>query len=183
MLEINVRADDQELYDDETSTFYYVTKKVQLEHSLLSVSKWESKYKKPFLSDLPDHAKTDDETFAYIRMMVLGDITEDLFERLLTYNLKEVQEYIGDAQTATTISDNKKGSRSSELVTSELIYYWMFTQTIPKECEQWHLNRLITLIRVFAAKQSKPEKQSRSEIAARNRSLNAQRRNQMKSKG
>lgn len=183
MLEIDVRINNTEMYDEETSTFFYETTPVRLEHSLLTVSAWEAKYKKPFLSDLEAHAKSDEETVDYIRMMLLGSYPEELFVNLITYNLKEVQSYIGDSQTATTVNDSRKSQANSEMVTSELIYYWMFSSQIPKECETWHLNRLITLIRVFAAKQSKPEKKSASEIAARNRSLNAQRRAQLKTKG
>lgn len=183
MLEIEVRVNDVELFNETTSEFFYETTTVQLEHSLLTVSAWEAKYKKPFLSDLESHAKTNEETVDYIRMMLLGSYPEEIFLNLIRHNLKEVQEYIADAQTATTVNEPKNGPRSSEIVTSELIYYWMFSSQIPKECETWHLNRLITLIRVFAAKQSKPEKRSAAEIAAHNRSLNAQRRAQLKTKG
>lgn len=183
MLEIDVRINDKEMFDDSTSTFFYETTPVRLEHSLLTVAAWEAKYKKPFLSDLEIHAKSDEETVDYIHMMLLGVYPEEIFVNLITHNLKEVQEYIGDSQTATTVNETKKSTPSSELVTSELIYYWMFSSQIPKECETWHLNRLITLIRVFAAKQAKPEKKSASEIASRNRSLNAQRRAQLKTKG
>lgn len=182
MLVVNVRT-GEELFNDDTQEFIYPKTPVRLEHSLLSVSDWEAKYKKAFLSDLPVHAKTDEETIDYIRLMVLDDIDEDLFLRLITYNIAEVQEYIADPQTATTIAENKKAPASKEVITSEIIYYWMFSSQIPKECESWHLQRLITLIRVFSVKQAKPEKQSHSDIAARNRALNAERRSKMKSKG
>lgn len=182
MLELDVRIDD-ELFDNKTQKFFYKTERVRLEHSLLTVSRWEAKYKKAFLSDLPAHAKTEAETLDYIRMMVLDDITEDLFQSIITNNIAEVNEYISDPQTATTIVENKNQSKSSEVITSEVIYYWMFSSQIPKECEQWHLHRLITLIRVFSAKQAKPEKRSPQEVAARNRALNAERRAKMNSKG
>lgn len=183
MLEIDVRINDVELFDEERNLFFYDSVRVRLEHSLRTISLWEAKYKKPFLSDLEPHRKTEEETTDYIRMMILDDISEDLFLNLIRHNLIEVQNYIGDEQTATTIRETKKPKKTSEIITSELIYYWMFSATIPKECETWHLNRLITLIRVFSAKQGKDEKMTPAEIAAQNRMLNEQRRAKYKTKG
>lgn len=184
MLIVDVRTDNEEFYNQDTKQFFYKTTPVRLEHSLYTVSLWEAKYKKPFLSDLPKYAKTDAETADYIRLMVLDDITPEMYESILKHNLSEIQEYIADSQTATTVADtDKKQGRSSEIITSELIYYWMFSAQIPKDCEHWHIQRLITLIRVFAAKQEKPKKMSPGEIAARNRDLNAKRLKQMNTKG
>ena len=171
-------------YNDSTKEFEHETYPVELEHSLLTVSRWEALYKKPFLSDLPEHAKTEEETIDYIRMMVLDqDLPITIFDKLIRNNLIEIQEYISDSQTATTINELGKKSSKQEIVTSEVIYYWMFSNQIDKECENWHLNRLITLIRVFAAKGAKPEKMSKSEIIAQNRALNAKRKAKYKTKG
>lgn len=171
-------------YNDSTKEIVYETYPVELEHSLLTISRWEATYKKPFLSDLPEHEKTEEETIDYIRMMVVDqDLPIAIFESLVRNNLIEVQNYISDTQTATTIKEFGKKSARSEIITSEVIYYWMFSNQIDKECETWHLNRLITLIRVFAAKSAKPEKMSKSDVIAQNRALNAQRRAKMNTKG
>ena len=171
-------------FNDSTNEFEHETYPVELEHSLLTVSRWEALYKKPFLSDLPEHEKTEEETIDYIRMMVIDqDLPITIFEKLVRNNLTEIQAYISDTQTATTIKEIGRKSGRSEVITSEVIYYWMFSNRIDKECEEWHLNRLITLIRVFAAKSAKPEKMSKSDIIAQNRALNAQRRAKMKTKG
>lgn len=183
LLNLKVRINDVELYDENTKTFFFETIDVSLEHSLFTMSLWEAKYKKPFLSDAKDHEKTQDELLDYIRMMVIGEISDAILDNLMQDHNGEVQEYITDSQTATTITERKKAKPNSEMVTSELVYYWMFSNQIPKECEHWHLNRLITLIRVFSAKNSEPEKMAPNEVAARNRALNAQRRAKSKSKG
>lgn len=183
MLTVHVKTGTS-MFNEETNEIIADTVPVVLEHSLLTLSEWEAKYKKPFLSDLPEHAKTEEETIDYIRMMVLDQsLPVAIFNKLIQHNLKEIQEYIGDENTATVIRDSKKGRKSSEIATSEVIYYWMFSNQIDKSCESWNLNRLITLIRVFAAKSEKPEKMSKSELAARNRALNAQRRAKYNTRG
>lgn len=183
MLTVHVKAGTS-MFNEETNEIIVDTVPVVLEHSLLTLSEWEAKYKKPFLSDLPEHTKTEEETIDYIRMMVLDQtLPVAIFESLVRNNLIEVQNYISDTQTATTIKEFGKKSARSEIITSEVIYYWMFSNQIDKECETWHLNRLITLIRVFAAKSEKPEKMSKSELAARNRALNAQRRAKYNTRG
>lgn len=186
MLKLTVPSEVQEVYNEKTSKFQQITVDavpVTLEHSLHTVSMWEAKYKKPFMSDLESHKKTDDEMTDYVRMMVLDEISDAIFTNLLQYNLKEVNDYIADPHTATTVKERKQNSGVDEMVTAEVIYYWMFSSQIPLECEHWHLNKLMMLIRVFAAKNAKPEKMSTADIAARNRELNAQRRAKMKSKG
>lgn len=169
-------------FDENTGEFVEETQTVYFEHSLLSVAKWEEKYEKPFLVD--NDEKTPDEVLDYIDMMVVENNVEgDLLPKLSQKNITELQEYISKKATATWFRETNKKSRSSEVVTSELIYYWMFSYKIPKECETWHLNRLLTLIRVFGAKNEKPKKMSGSEISARNRSLNEQRKAQLATKG
>src|SRR5699024_957782 len=180
MLTLNLASPSAgEVYDEETSQFRPAkTIRVELEHSLLAVSKWEEKYEKPFLSETSDH--TEEEILDYLRMMVVTPGVDDTtFDYLTTDDVRSIQEYITKTATATTIRESKN-TQQRQIITSELIYYWMFSLGIPKECESWNLNRLLMLIRVFNAKQeeSDPKNQksmSQAEIMARNRALNAKR--------
>lgn len=170
-----------ELFDEETSTIVDIPElRVRLEHNLLSVSKWEGKYKKPFLSS----EKSNEEILDYINMMSLDDLDEDFSWRLTPKQLEKVQEYLNDAQTATVIT-NTKGGISRAIITSEVIYYWMTAFSIPFECETWPLNRLITLVRVCEAKSQDPKKTRMrlNEVYRQNEDLNAQRRKMSGSRG
>jgi len=153
---------------------------LHLEHSLLSLSKWESIHEKPFLEKT---SKTPEEILSYIRCMLLGEIPrEEILQQLSEENVEQINVYINRKMSATWFSD-LGAPQSREIITSELIYYWMTVFHIPFECETWHLNRLFTLIRICNVKQSKPQKMSRAEIAKRNRELNAQRKAQLGTKG
>lgn len=180
MLTINVKG--SELFDEETSSFSTVGDiEIDLEHSLLSVSKWESKYKKPFLTS---EKKTSEETYYYIQAMIMTpNYPIDTLLRLSEENLKEINDYIESSQSATTFGEMPETRVKGETITSELIYYWMVAFNIPFTCEQWHLNRLLALIRICNIKNSKPKKMSKSEIAARNRELNARRRMELGTSG
>lgn len=158
------------------------TQTLQLEHSLISLSKWESKWHKPFLST---KEMTDEETLDYIKCMTLTkNVKPDVYNHITRENMNEVVNYISDPMTATTFYKDNKGANNRETVTSELIYYWMIASNIPFDpCRKWHLNRLITLIRVCGIKNTPPKKRSRREIMSRNAALNASRRQQMNSKG
>lgn len=172
-----------ELYNKETREFFTQGDVVlELEHSLVSLSKWELIYKKPFLSN---DDKTREETIAYIKTMVLTpDVPEEVFTRLSQENIEDINTYITDPMTATTFRSDAKNRRSgTQVVTNELIYYWMVALNIPMECQNWHLNRLLTLIRVINEKNAPAKKMSRQEIAERNRQLNAERRAKYNSKG
>lgn len=184
MLEIIVPK--QELFDDSKQEFVELpTVTIQLEHSLVSLSKWESKWEKPFLDD---RKKTDAESVDYVRCMVTTkNYDPAVLSRLDSDQVEQISEYIDAKMTATWFNEPKsKPTGKKEVVTAELIYYWMISLTIPFECQHWHLNRLLTLVKVCNEK-NKPEKDrrkmSRSELASRNRELNAQRRAQMKSSG
>lgn len=166
----------QEFFDEETQEFYEVPETVlQLEHSLVSLSKWESKFKKPFLND---SEKTNEELLAYVGHMIVSDFFD--YRVLLSLNnshMEAINEYINSPESATTFGEMPKTQkRRGEVITSELIYYWLVAFNIPFECETWHLNRLFALIRICNIKNSPPKKMSRHEIASRNRELNAARR-------
>lgn len=156
------------------------TQTLQLEHSLISLSKWESKWCKPFLSA---EQKTTEEVVDYIKFMTLNSVDPDVYMHLTAENFKQIDAYINAPMTATTFSENKQGKANREVITSELIYYWMVALNIPFECQKWHLNRLLTLVRVCNIKNQPPKKRSRRETASNYAALNAARRKQMNSKG
>jgi hypothetical protein len=173
---------EDELFDEETNTFQTVNDSViEFEHSLISLSKWESEYKKPFLSS---EKKTPEEILGYLKAMIVSDDTDpDVLYRLPTAAIEKIQEYIDSSQSATTFGMMPERRGPGEVITSELIYYWMVAFNIPFECQHWHLNRLFSLIRICNIKNSKPEKMSRSELAQRNAALNAKRRAELGTKG
>ena len=183
MLQLTIPALKTEDWDASKEEFIYHTvdkdRTICLEHSLISLSKWESKWCKPFISS----EKTDEEFLDYIKCMTLTqNVPSDIYDRLSVENINEVMKYINAPMTATTFSKyNQKPNR--EVITSELIYYWMITLNIPVEFEKWHINRLITLIRICEIKNSQPKKQSKREIMSRNAALNAARRKQLHTKG
>lgn len=171
-----------ERWDDDKEEFVYDKPIVlQLEHSLVSLSKWEAKWHKPYLSPEPH---TREETLDYIRCMTITqNVPKDTYQKLTTKHFKEVNDYINDSMTATWFSKQQKQSTSSEQVTSELIYYWMVSFGIPFECQKWHLNRLLTLIRVCSLKNQKPEKMSKEAILRQNDAINRARRQKYRTKG
>ena len=184
MLQIIVPATEYELFDENTYEFINVKTKeqvLQLEHSLISLSKWESKWCKPFLTK---EQKTKEETLDYIRCMTLNSVSPDVYKHLTKENLEDIEKYINSPMTATTVNDGESGSKvGGEQVTSELVYYWMVALNIPFECQKWHLNRLIMLIRVCNVKNKPPKKMSKREIMSRNAALNAKRRQKHNTRG
>lgn len=170
-----------EQWDEEKQEFIYPkVQKLQLEHSLLSISKWESKWCKPFLSK---QEKTSEETLDYIKCMTLTSPNPDVYSYLTVPMVDKISQYINAPMTAKKFSENGPAKRSQEQITSELIYYQMIALHIPFECQKWHLNRLLTLIRVCAIKSQPPKKMSTREVMRRNTTLNAARRKKFKTKG
>ena len=171
-----------EMWDEVNEKFVDSKEQVlQLEHSLVSLSKWESKWCKPFLSK---ENKTFEETIDYIRCMTINqNIQDEVYNCLTGENIREINEYISAPMTATRFSNDVMGKGSREQITSELIYYWMIALNIPFECQKWHINRLLTLIRVCNIKNHPSKKMSRREIMSRNTALNAARRKKLRTNG
>lgn len=180
MLTITVPA--RELYDEKQNLFYTIKEqKLQLEHSLVSLSKWESKWHKPFLSQ---QEKTEEEMLDYIRCMTITqNVKPETYLCLTDINMQQIEDYINDPMTATTFSDHENKKFGREIITAEIIYYWMIALNIPPQYEKWHLNRLITQIKVCNIKNQPPKKMSRRETMSRNAALNASRRKRLNTKG
>lgn len=179
---LTITIPEMEMFDEKTQEFFTLKgQTLQLEHSLVSLSKWESKWCKPFLSK---ENKTAEETIDYIRCMTITqNVDPNIYKRLNSSNIKDINSYIEAPMTATTFYDNQQKGRSKETITSELIYYWMITLNIPMECQRWHLNRLLTLVRVCNVKNNPPKKMSKRELMSRNAALNAARKKQLNTKG
>lgn len=181
MLDITIPA--TELFIPLKNEFMEIAEqKIVLEHSLVSVSKWEAKWHKPFIN--PGYQMTLDELYSYIECMCVTKNVPATSLRLITpTDIERIKEYINDPMTATTITTNSSKKKNGKFITNEEIYYMMFSYQIPKECEKWHLNRLMTLLEVFAAKNSSDQKMSKAEIYKQNAQLNAARRAKWNSKG
>lgn len=170
---------EQTIWDEKDERFIQIPSyELELEHSLLAISKWESKWNKPFLTDDP---KSDEEFRDYIRCMSLDEeIPYEAYAYLNVNQLHEINKYIESPMTATTIHDSSNNSPKREIITAELVYYWMISLRIPFECERWHFNRLMTLIRVCGIKNSPDKKMSDDEVMARQKRINAARRKNKK---
>lgn len=176
-------------FDETTGQFIEILKptELKLEHSLVSLDKWESKYHKPFIAS--SKSMTDEETLYYIKCMTITqNVKDETYEHLSVQNLKEIREYIDDPMTATWITDIGKKSGKKEIITSELIYYWMIALNIPfNPCQKWHVNKLLTLIRVCNAKNEETnpnkKKKSQSQMVADAVAINKARREKYNSNG
>ena len=180
MLQITIPG--AEYFDDAKQEFVYEKEQtLQLEHSLVSLSKWESKWKKAFLSGKD---KSYEETLDYIKCMTITkNVNPSVYSRLTNENLEQINSYISDPMTATYFSKDETKKNSREVVTSELIYHWMIAMNVPPEYQKWHLNRLLSLIRVCEIKNAPPKKMGRKELMSRNAALNAARRKRLNTRG
>ena len=185
MLKLTVSGEEQ--WDEEKEEFIPSLSPVTLilEHSLISLSKWESKWHKPYLSTKLNREQTID----YIRCMTINNVDDVVYDYITDSQLNEIADYISNPMTATWFTDektgmpHKQGRMKGEVVTAEIVYYWMISGNIPVEFEKWHLNRLLTLIRVIGEKNQPPKKMSRTDIARQYAQLNAQRRAKLGTKG
>lgn len=182
MLELTIPS--TEYYNSKTEEFIDIPgRKIRLEHSLVSLSKWESIWEKPFLGG---ERKSNEELRDYIRCMSLDDISDNHLSTLVNSRLKEIEKYIESKMTATWFSEAKvpgQAAPKKETLTAEILYYYMIAQNIPMECQHWHLNRLITLIKVCALRNQPPKKMDRKTSIDHIRSLNQARRAQYNTKG
>lgn len=179
---LKLKIPKNEFWDSKNRQFVYVDEQIlELEHSLVSLTKWEQRYHKPFLSS----EKSTEETLYYVKCMLLNPESVDpsSLAFLTDDNLKQINNYINDPMTATTIKEKKKGRHNNQIVTSELIYYWMTALQIPLDFENRHLNTLLTLVRVCSIKNAPPEKMSKKDIYERNRAVNEARKAKLKTKG
>ena len=176
-----ITVPEVEVWNEKNQEFHVIKEqKLKLEHSLVSISKWESKWKQIFFSKTP---KTYEQTIDYIKCMTITqNVNPEVYSVLTNENIEDINEYIQDPMSATTFSDNSNVP-NREIISSELIYYWMIAMNIPMECQKWHINRLLTLIRICGIKNQPNKKMSRSKILSRNAALNAARRQKLKSKG
>lgn len=181
MLEITIPI-SPEGWDEEQQMF--VDPKIQtlqLEHSLVALSKWESKWHKPFLSK---KELTTEETLDYIRCMTLTkNVSPEVYNHITQDNMNAVLDYISNPMTATTFGEDKTGKPNRKIVTAEVIYYWMFSYGIPYECRTWHLKQLLTLVRVFYEENKPPKKRSQMNLASDYAARNAARRKRLNTKG
>lgn len=169
MLQISIPA--QEYFDERTEEFINIKAyTLQLEHSLISISKWEAKWCKPFLGN---EEKTEEETIDYIRCMTITQNVDPMaYNAIPESELEKVKAYMHAPMTATWFNDRDKKPPNRKVITSELVYYWMIANSVPIECEKWHFNRLMTLLRICGEKSQPPKKMTKSD----RRSLMAQRR-------
>lgn len=176
MLELTVTL--KEGYDESIGEFVELSGAVlQLEHSLVSLSKWESKWEKSFLDSKTE--KTEEMLLDYIRCMILNEYEEETLQKLTREQVTQINEYINAKRTATWFNERPTDGRRApraKVITSDLIYYWMVAMTIPFECQTWHLNRLITLIRITEAENKPKERMGRKESMAQHRATNQRRR-------
>ncbi len=179
---LQVVIPEQEFFDEKTQEFINTKNEIlQLEHSLVSISKWESSWCKPFLGKSD---KTNKEILDYVQCMTINqNVSKDIYNNIPDSIFDTITEYINAPMTATWFNDQPNAKSNKEVITSEIIYYWMIAQSIPMECQKWHLNRLLTLIRVCNLKNQPPKKMGKKDMLSNRRALNESRRSQFNTKG
>lgn len=179
---LKITIPEKELFDERSSRFVKMEGGTfEIEHSLSALSKWEAAHGVPFLSS---SKKTVEDSLDYIRCMTITpDVSPDLYYRIDNTIMQQINDYIESKQTATTIRRIGNKGPNREIITAEVIYYWMIATGIPSEYDQWHLNKLLTLIEVCNAKANPGKKMSKKDIYAQNRALNESRRAKHKTRG
>lgn len=180
MLTIKIPSSDY--YDESIGKFISIKEcTINLEHSLISIARWESKWNKPFLTK---EAMTPEQYRDYLAGMSLTPVNPTVFFGLTPENIEDIKKYIESPMTATTFSNRVNTKINKEVITAEILYYRMIANNIPMECQKWHLNRLFTLLRVCDAKnQPQKSKGNKSAALSRNAQINAARRARLNSKG
>lgn len=174
---LNLYLPESERYDEDTNTFHSIKEKsFRLMHSLISISKWESIFHKPFIQTMTEGTLSSNELRAYIGCMIIGSYDQIDIDHIWHLHADKIKNHIESPETATIVTRNNNSKPNREVITSEIIYFWMIHYNIPHVYDKWHINRLLTLIDVCNVKQSKPKKKSKKEILSRNAQLNAQRR-------
>lgn len=181
---IPITISGKRIWDEDREEFIPESKDytIQIEHSLISLSKWEAIYHKPFLS-----TELDLETIkSYTKCMTLNKVPDNVYDKLSAKNIEDIASYIDNKQTATWFSDgepaHKNGKMNGEIITAEIVYYWMIQMNIPVEFEKWHLNRLLTLIKVISIKND-PKSGSKKMSMADRKALNAARKAKYHTRG
>ena len=179
---LTILVPETELYDEKKNEFIQIKEQtLVLEHSLVSIAKWESKWKKSYLSSVN---KSYDETIDYIKCMTITkNVNPLIYKSLNKEALSAIEKYINDPMTATYFYDKDERPSGPNIVTAEVVYYWMIALNIPMECQKWHFNRLITLIKVCNIKSNPGKKMSRREIITRNQALNEERKRKYNTRG
>ena len=180
MLEIITKED--EFYQPNINKFIQIPScTLTLEHSLISLAKWESRWQIPYFDN---NKKTTAQDLDYIRCMVIGNVkNEHVFETLSVEDIIRIKEYIASPMTATTFQKKSRGNSRKEIMTAEVIYAHMFAHNIPIECQKWHLNRLLTLLRVCDLQNAPKEKMSKKQTALWNAQQNEARRAKYNTRG
>lgn len=179
---LRIHIPDQEDWDERNETFVSIKgQTLQLEHSLVSISKWESKWHKAFLSKRP---KTREESLDYIRCMTITqNVDPIIYKHIPGKIMAEIDRYISEPMTAVYFHDQSKDTPNRDTITAEVIYYWMISNKIPFECQKWHLNRLLALIRVCSIKNAPKKKGRTRDILSQQAAINAARKKQLNTKG
>lgn len=180
MLTLDIKG--REYYDSDKEEFFKVPDtRITLEHSLISISKWESEFERPFMKD---DVKSQDELLYYIKCMAVDCVVND--DILLSFSQNDydtLKQYMAKNMTATTISNSNNNKRNRDIITSEVLYYRMIALQIPFECQYWHINRLLMLINVCSLKNEPGKKLNKADLANQNRAINAARRNKLGTSG
>lgn len=178
---LRLEVGSEEWFDNNTNQFMQVNGTVlELEHSLFAISKWEQIWGVPFLTK---NEKTTEEILSYVKCMITNDCSEEIVSKLTANDYGQIEEYMNRPMTAATFREEPIYKNSGEFITAETLYFMMSSFHIPFECQYWHLNRLLALLRMCIAKNTPPKKMTKKDVKSQNKSLNQLRRSRLSSKG